>query len=133
MYLAFHIDPGGSPTSSPSKQRNRIRLYVDREKDTAARFKLRLTGEKGGELTDEARSNLLLELAYARDARERGAIRQHYGVHRNTSNDVYKKWLQRATVRTAGRSGRYVEAARGDVSPSSDEDSSSSDDEFGLG
>jgi len=88
------------------RQRNHIRLYVDRDKVTAAKFQLRLTGQTTNEeLTTTARSNLLLELATSDEA-TRHAICQHYRVHPRTAKKLQQKWRQRATVRSATRPGR---------------------------
>lgn len=90
-------------------KQNHIRLHQDSANPDAAQFQLRLKNEDGkrGELTEVARSNLLIELAFAKgDREEEVRVCGHYGVHRNTGREMLKRWRQRATVVTAPRSGR---------------------------
>ena len=96
------VDPTGL-------KQNHIRLHLDANNPEAAQFQLRLKSEEGkrGELTEVARSNLLIELAFAKNDREQEVrVCTHYGVHRNTGREMLKRWRQRATVTTAPRSGR---------------------------
>lgn len=96
------VDPTGL-------KQNHIRLHMDINNPEAAQFQLRLKSEEGkrGELTEVARSNLLIELAMAKNDREQEVrVCTHYGVHRNTGREMMKRWRQRATVNTAPRSGR---------------------------
>lgn len=88
---------------------NHIRLYCDMNNPAAAQFQLRLKEGEGkrGELTENARSNLLIELGIAKGEREEEIrVCRHYGIHRNTGREMQKRWRQRATVSTAPRSGR---------------------------
>ena len=90
-------------------KQNHIRLHADSQNPEAAQFQLRLKNADGkrGELTEVARSNLLIELALAKgDREEEVRVCSHYGVHRNTGREMLKRWRQRATVVTAPRSGR---------------------------
>lgn len=82
---------------------NHIRLYAARDKTDAAQFQLRRK-DGHGELTETARSNLLIELAFAKgDHEEEAGVCRHYGVHRNTGREWLKRWRQRATVSSAPR------------------------------
>lgn len=92
-----------------SVQHNHLRLYADRDKAEAPQFQLRLKGGIGkrGELTDDARMNLLIELGRVTGWRDAElSVCQHYGVHRNTAREMVKRWRQRCSVSTAHRSGR---------------------------
>ena len=58
---------------------NHLRLYVDRDKQDAATFQYKLAGKRqDGELTPTARSNMLIELAGAKNRTETASIQQHY-------------------------------------------------------
>ena len=83
-------------------KQNHIRLYADRDKADAAQFPLyRVDGgdAKHGQLTEVARSNLLVELALAtgNHDEEAGVCRQ-YGILRNTGQDMLKHWRQNPDV-----------------------------------
>jgi transposase len=99
-------------TPATALHQNHIRLYCDRDKLDGAQFQLRRK-DGHGELTEVARSNMLIELALAKgDHDEEAGVCQHYGVHRNTGREWLKRWRQRATVSTAPRTGLTVKRQR---------------------
>ena len=86
---------------------NRLRLYVDRDESDAPTFQFKLTGKrKRGEITPNARSNLLIELAGAKDREETAAIQKHYGVGPQTVSSIKKLWRKNASCESAPRTGR---------------------------
>ena len=105
-------DAAPNASAEPSAKRrctqdNHITLFVDRYKDDAVQFQLRRKDGGEGELTDSARSNLLIELAMAKgDRGQEDLVCEHYGIHRNTSRALLRRWQQRASVSTACRPGR---------------------------
>ena len=67
-------DAAPNASTEPSAKRrctqdNRITLFVDKHKDDAMEFQLRRKDGGEGELTDSARSNLLIELTMTRGDR----------------------------------------------------------------
>ena len=83
------IDPTGL-------QQEHIRLYIDQNKSDAAQFQLRHIGGsdgKLGQLTEAARSNLLVELAMATTNLDQEAgVCRHYGIQCTTGRDMLKHW-----------------------------------------
>ena len=94
---------GSAGESSPRP--NHIRLRIDRHLDSAPQLQLRVRGQRG-DLTNDARSNLLIELAGATTDKERCSIHSHYGVDRSTARCIRKKWRERGHARLAARPGR---------------------------
>jgi transposase len=85
------------------------KLFSNRNTRKAATFQLRVSDKKGSELTETARSNLMIEHAHVKSKQITGTLTElyaHYGINKNTFCLLKKKWQARGHLGSKERPGR---------------------------
>ena len=86
-----------------------ITLFKDRADSKAPTFRVRLSDKKGSELTETARSNIMIEHGLVSSKQAPGTLTElysHYGIKKHSFAYLKKKWAVQANVRSRKRKGR---------------------------